>query len=261
MIDETYIELMHKEIDGIIDPEERDELHNYITRNDEANNLYKDLIQTAKLLKDIPVVSPPRSLKTQIMDSLDWGKYQRKASKPDLGSILANWFFRPRYKLAYAFAIGIVVGVFLYAFFFSTMNMQEPINNTDLYGTIGLNAGKDLRDLQNIPIDLNEISGHINLRQFKEFIVFDVNLKSNAAFNLSLQYGSQSYQFRGFHRDSNNNVLLKEDNNSIEISSDSENARYLVFFNKLGQKPNPIDLKILQAGQVLSHQSIYVNMF
>lgn len=260
MIDETYIELMHKEIDGIIEPEERDELQKYISDNDEAKNYYRDLMQTTNLLKDIPAVSPPRNLKAQIMESLDWNKYQKKAEKPALDSILSNWFFRPRYKLAYAFAIGIVVGIFIYALFFSTMNTKEALNNSDLYGTIGVNSGQDLKELQNIPINLDLISGSIHLRQFKDFIVFDVNLKSISDFDLRLEYESSDYRFKGFQRDGNNEVFLKQDDNSIEIST-FEDARYLVFFYKANEKPSPIDLKILQVGQVLSHQNIYVNIF
>jgi len=260
MIDENYIELMHKEIDGLIEPEERDELHEYITGNEEAKNLYSELLQTANLLKDVPVVSPPQNLKAQIMESIDWSRYREKARVPDLVSMLSNWFFRPQYKFAYAFAIGIVVGVFLYAFFFSTINMQEHLDNTDLYGTIGIQASKDLKNLQNIPIEVNEINGGIHLRQFNDFIVFDVNLKAKTAFNLSLQYESQNYKFRGFQRDDNSKVVLKEEYNSIEIST-SEDARYLVFFNKLNEKATPIDLRIQQGGQIVSHQSVYINTF
>jgi hypothetical protein len=260
MIDESYIELMHKEIDGLIEAEERNELHEYISGNEEAKNLYSELTQTANLLKDVPVVSPPQKLKAQIMESLDWSRYQEKTTRPDLVSILSNLFFRPQYKLAYVFAIGIVVGVFLYAFLFSTINLQKPLDNADLYGTIGLQVSKDLKDLQHIPIELNEINGGIHLRQFKNFIVFDVNLKSKTSFNLSLEYEPQSYKFRGFQRDDDNKVALKEEINSIEIST-SEDARYLVFFNKLNEKATPIDLRIQRAGQTLSHQSIYINTF
>jgi hypothetical protein len=260
MVDESYIELMHKEIDGLIDAEERDELHEYITGNEEAKNLYSELIQTANLLKDVPVVSPPQNLKTQIMESLDWSRYRKKARIPDLVSIVSNWFFRPQYRLAYAFAIGIAVGVSLYALFVSTTSMQEPPDNTDLYGTIGIQTSKDLKDLQHIPVEVNEINGGIHVRQFKDLIVFDVNLKAKTALNLSLQYEPLSYKFRGFQHDDNNTVAFKEENNSVEIST-SEDARYLVFFNKLNGKATPIDLRIQQGGQIVSHQSIYINVF
>ena len=260
MIDEKYIELMHKEIDGIIEPHEMDQLEKYMSDNDEGRHYYEDLMQTANLLKDFPSVSPPKGLKKQIMESLDWSRYQRKTKRPDLFSILSNWFFQPQYKLAYAFATGLIVGVFLYAFFFSTFNMQEPLDNTDLYGMIGQHSNIEINDLQDIPIDLDEINGHVHLRQFKEFIVFDVNLKSSSPFDLSLQYESQNYRFRGFQRDDNSNVFLKEDSDIIEIST-SENAKYLVFFNMLNKKSTPIDLKILSAGRILTHQSIYINTF
>lgn len=260
MINQTYIELMHKELDDIISPEEHEKLFHYLETNNEAKNLYQDLVKTSNLLKEIPEVEPPKNLKADILNSINWNRYKHKKRNFSLHSIFADWMLKPQLKFAYSFAIGIIAGVIIYSLFSTSIKMGNQVNTDDLYGTIGLKDPADLKELQHIPLDLDELQGDIYLKQFKNFIVFDINLHSKLASELFLGYESPSYQFQGFHQSSDNNIFLEEGNNFVRVSN-LENANYQIFFNRDTQKPTPIDLKISISGQIRIHQSVYVNIY
>ena len=260
MIDQAYIELMHKEIDNIVSPEEHKKLFHYLETNVEAKNFYMDLVKTSNLLKEIPQVEPPNNLKKEILNSVNWNRYKREKKDFSLNSFFANWLLKPQLKFAYSFALGIIVGVIVYSLFFTSIKIDNQVNTDDLYGTIGLKEPTQLKELQQIPIDLDDLHGKIYLKQFKNFIVFDINLHSKLPSELSLEYESPSYQFQGFHQSGDNNISLEKGNNFVKVSN-LQNANYQIFFNNDTQKPNPIDLKISMSGQVRIHQSVYVNVY
>lgn len=260
MIDQAYIELMHKEIDDIISPEEHEKLFHYLGTNVEAKNFYQDLVKTSNLLKEMPEVEPPNNLKKDILNSVNWNRYKRKKRRFSLNSIFTDWLLKPQLKFAYSFAIGIIVGVIVYSLLSTSIKVDNQVNTDDLYGAIGLKEPTQLKELQQIPIDLDDLQGNISLKQFKNFIIFDINLHSKLASELFLGYESPSYQFQGFHQSGDNNISLEEGSNFV-IVSNLQNANYQIFFNKDTQKPSPIDLKISMSGQVRIHQSIYVNLY
>jgi hypothetical protein len=260
MIDQTYIELMHKEIDDIISPEEHEKLVHYLETNIEAKNLYQDLVKTSNLLKEIPEVEPPNNLKKDIFNSVNWNKYRPKRKNFSLITFFTNFLFKPLLKPAYSFALGIIIGVIVYSIFSTSLKMDNQVNTDDLYGTIGLKEPIQLKELQQIPIDSDDLQGNIYLKQFKNYIVFDINLHSKLASELFLEYEFQSYQFQGFHQTGDNNISFEEGNNFVKVSN-LQNVNYQIFFNKDAQKPTPIDLKISISGQVRIHQSVYVNLY
>lgn len=258
MIENTYIELMHKEIDGIIDQEEKDKLSSYLRDNNEAAQYYRDLVQTTDLLKEVPEINPPENLKYRILGSLNWQLYSPSQKTSSQNSFSWNWFFRPGYKLAYSFALGVVVGVLVFALAMPLMKSSVTLDTNDLYGTIGLETKKGVKDLQHIPIQLNEIGGNIYLKKFNKFIIFEIELESQMQNKLWLGYEPSDYQFRGMQQTESNGILFEEGNTFIEISN-TKDAKYQIYFSKNSPKPASINLKILASDQVLLHQIIFVD--
>jgi hypothetical protein len=88
MIDKKKIELIHKAIDGEISSAETIKLQTYLETNEEAKELYQNLIQTSSLIEDIPHVEPPAYLKQRIMNSIDPNLYSAKQKKQTANPIL-----------------------------------------------------------------------------------------------------------------------------------------------------------------------------
>lgn len=258
MVKKTYIELMHKEIDGAIQADEREELQAYLKSNEKAARYYQELAKTANLLSQIPEVNPPEKLKDHILNSLDWRRYSVRGKTSSQNRFNWEWIFKPKFKLTYSFALGIVAGILIFALLLPFMNTSETLDTSDLYGTIGLDAKKGIEELQHIPIQLNEMTGDIYLRKFNGFIIFDIHLNSQFNSKLLLEYESSDYQFRGLQQNQPDGILFEKGNTFVNISN-PQNAIYQIYFAKNNSKPAPIKLKILGPNEILLHQSIFVN--
>ncbi|MCU0643870.1 MAG: hypothetical protein MUC94_06380 [bacterium] len=154
MIDEKYIELMNKEIDGVITKSEQERLHNYLSANSEAQKLYNDLRQTSELLSKIPRVEPSPNIKKYVMNSIDLNRYS-KATKPGrLKALVSNLLIKPTPKLAYAFALGILVGILVYSALLENVISKRGTDVADFYGTIGIDEKAGFKTIQSMPIAL-----------------------------------------------------------------------------------------------------------
>ena len=58
MIEDKYLELIHKKIDGEITEKEKEELFQFLKANPEAEKLYNDLLDISKDLGDIGEIDP-----------------------------------------------------------------------------------------------------------------------------------------------------------------------------------------------------------
>ena len=64
MIDEKYLELIHRKIDGDITEDEKDQLFRFLKTNPEAEQLYNDLLEMSKDLgglEEIDGIGPIQS--------------------------------------------------------------------------------------------------------------------------------------------------------------------------------------------------------
>jgi hypothetical protein len=71
MVNEEYVNLIHSEIDGTISERDRTRLHDYIETNPTARSEYEDLHKLALLMKSVPEVDPPRSLKVAVLNEIN----------------------------------------------------------------------------------------------------------------------------------------------------------------------------------------------
>ena len=81
MNEEKFIDLINKEIDGIISAQEKKGLMEYLEKNPEAKQKYQDLVDSTKYLDKLDEVEPPEELKSRIMNSIDFNRYTAKKKK------------------------------------------------------------------------------------------------------------------------------------------------------------------------------------
>jgi hypothetical protein len=87
MIEQSILELINKDIDGVCTPEESSRLQEILRTNPEAGKLHEDLRLLAVTLQKMPVAEPPRSLKPAILRSLE-----AKSAPRHRTSSAAGWF-------------------------------------------------------------------------------------------------------------------------------------------------------------------------
>ena len=78
MIEERYIKLINKRLDGDITGQEQAELDRYLANSVEAQDLDRDFSAIDSMLHELNRVDPPGQLKTEILKIIDHAKYQKE---------------------------------------------------------------------------------------------------------------------------------------------------------------------------------------
>lgn len=258
MNDAELTELIHKEIDGIISEEEKAALHEFLKSNPSAKKNYLQLRRTIELLDKVGEVEPPPHLQNRIMNSIDANRYTTKSENNLLNKIFA-WILSPGPKLAFAFAMGIVLGIFCYSLFQSALIREKSLNTQELTGTMGLNEPSAFSELRTIPVKLGEIQGFIVLKRFHNQVLFDVKLTSRQPIRLKLNFNENNLQFNSLIPISSTSMQIEKRENSLQISQ-TDNPEYQLLFIQMQttRQRTPVELIISKGSQNLLMQSITI---
>ena len=256
-MDNTYLQLIHKEVDGIIEPNEQAKLYEYLNENPEAQILLQDLKQTANLLDSVEAVEPPQHLRHQIIQQVRVINKYKSGKTTTVVSWITGFFAVPGPKLAYAFALGIVAGIFIYALLFTGIANKNPLNNGDLTGTIGLDNSEALVELKNIPVDLTDINGNIRVKTLNDKILIDLNLNPIRNANILINYEPSDLDFFDLKPTEVSKSSIEIDNGTINMTF-YQKSSYLLVFQKLARKTIPIKLSILSDEQIQLIQNITI---
>lgn len=239
MISEKYIELMNKEIDQVITPEERIELQNYLANNPAAKEYYDGLQLTGDFLNRLPDHNPPENLKKHIMNSIDFSRYEKQSIKKKSPGFL--WGLKFRY--AYIFAAGLLAGLIIYSIFFLS---TDKVSKTEIYGTMGVDK---IRTLQEIQLNFSDISGKIELKQKEDTFWFDISAFTPQNTDFIITYPDEIY-FDNIKPGSISNIELSKNRNYIKIAI-SGSQQYRLQFSQITPASSPMYLRILQSGNVV----------
>jgi len=257
MIDEKYIELINKEIDGIITSDEKARLHAYLERNFEAKNIYQEQIQTAKLLNRVPAIEPPPNLKKRIMNSIDLNRYTVKERKRVSESLFSNRSSKWVPKLVFTFTFGLILGILLHMAFLRDPTQKYWMSSRDFVGTIGMHEKDYFKKLDQIPIDLPDVKGELILNQMRNHLGCEVNLSPIGEFELLVEFNPAHIQFHGFKPSSKSKIVLDNGEDYIRALH-SEEVQYVLFFLREAPATTQIDVTLLQKGDAKFHRKIHL---
>ncbi len=254
MKDDRYAELINKEISGEISPEESAELRRYIGDAPDARRLRRELHKTSDLLSQVGDVEPPAHLKQHIMNSVDFGRYRAQEKRPviELLGRARRLGLRPRF--VYAFAAGVAVGLILFSVFLTgSWNRYSP-DLDGLYATIGVTKDASFRSIENLPLDLPEAEGWVDLMRSADLLIFEVSLRSARPFEVRLRYDPAQARFNGLRPEAGRSLLVEADDGKVSASGSGE-GRFHVSLTKTTESALPIDFELLISGRVLlSHR-------
>ena len=255
MIDEKYIELINKEIDGEITSIEQERLNRYYSVNPEARKFHDELRQTSELLSEIPMVEPSPNIKKYVMNSIDLNRYS-KATKPGkLESVISNLLVKPSPKLAYAFALGILVGILVYSALFENMISKRGMNVTDFYGTIRIDEQSGFRTVKEIPITLPEINGVISVQRLANIVVLEIDVRTLKEMEIQFEYDASHLKFSHFSSGSQSKISFVFRESYVQASFCGD-IQFILFFTKIAAEDRTIRLKLFLAGDLCYTQNI-----
>ena len=247
MIDKRYIELMNREIDNLNTPAEKQDLHHYLDENIESREYYDELLAADQALMQVPEPVVPNNLEKRIINSIDFGKYDRKPeSRRAFGFIHG---FNKKYVLT--FAAGLLAGIFIYALF--SMNSQNFRQN-EVSGTIGVEEALTIRE---VPINLDEIQGDISLKEKNDLYLFEISLNSEIPVALTISYPDQ-IKLESFQPGIPGRMSLITAGNMIKAEN-SGPQQYIFSFTTTGKNPPPVHIELAKSGKKIFEHMFALN--
>jgi hypothetical protein len=245
-----FLELVNKEISGEISPAERDVLQEYLRDDPEARKIRSQLLETSELLSQVDDVEPPAHLKGRIMASLDVGRYQARESGPVAELVLraARLGLRPRF--AYAFALGVAVGLIVYSVFLAGPRGGFAPDTRDLYATMGVSRDATLTTVERVPFNLAEAEGSVSLSQLADLLVFEIVLHGARPYEVILEFDPAGASFGGLRPDAPGSSGLELGQGYVRISGAGE-SQFSLSFIRRPPSPLALDLSLLVSGEYL----------
>ena len=125
MIEQKYIEWIHKELDGLNTPQESEKLKTFLSNHPEAQDYYHHLLKMNESLQQIGIIEPSPNVKKSILNAIDWKKYSVNDSKNPFLQFSA--FKQLNFKYATIFVFGLVLGMIGYGL------LSDSIKKTSFY--------------------------------------------------------------------------------------------------------------------------------
>lgn len=252
MVDREYIELMHLEIDGLISANDRQRLHRYLEAHPEAQQLFDKLHKVCHLLDKVEEVEPVEDLRERILGRIDFDRYVKEVrarARPNpLKSLLNTWTYRPRFRYAYAFSAGLVLGLLVSFLLFAEVFEQASVKPSQVSGTVVSQAG-EWQVLQRLVIDEDAVRGVVVLRRSGRLLQLDVTLQTSGPITLTLQKPAQT-GLEGFQRVTGRVTSLEIDTGKVQVTSDAA-TRYRLSFETPTHAVPEMTLTLLSSGTTL----------
>ena len=262
-IEEKYIELMNREIDGLNSREESAELQKYLRRNPEAERYYRELLFVAGALDRVPEVEPPVELKASIMRAIfgeEAGAAAAAGAKTRAGrerrpaSILDLFRVRWEPKFAYVLAACVAVGFFLFVLFWRVVPGRAPRDLEALYGSIvsSQEAGQ-LLAVQPVEFVLPGVGGELHVRYEMKRILAALDLHSDSRIQVVFDY-SKDVSLESITALNKCEYNAKAGDGKFELTH-SGDCRYVIVLKDGSGTHSPIGLKVVRGGTLLLQET------
>jgi hypothetical protein len=249
MIDDKYIELMNLEIDGALSDEDRHKLERYLESHADALEHYNALRNTTDILNGTEEIEPPAALSRDIIESIFERHSEAKGRCLSTGGVTWRTF---RWRPGFAFAAGIIAGLFLFASALLFI-MKSPAGEGNFYGTI---AGlKDATAQRTAVIDGPGVQGLVRTRRSGETIVAELEIWSPDEILVQFIHGDDIY-FEGVRTERPGTPRISVFADRIELALTGK-GEYIIGLNDRSGSRSPIDLRITSNGVVLFEKRIF----
>lgn len=212
MLNDRVITLINAEIDGELDPQERDELQAILEQSDEARRLQGELRRLADVLEQLPEQAPPPELAARIMDQVRLPAATQASGVA--GGWLASWLgaFQPA-QAGLAFAAGLLLTV---GFYEISQRGGAAADLSSMVGTMVANpSGAAGRAKDSLSIAEPGLTGTVSLSEVGSFLVLNFDLQSELRTEIEVGLAAAGLGFGGIAHASADSANVTE---SYEVS-------------------------------------------
>jgi hypothetical protein len=217
MNEDELLDLIEKRISGQMTGEERERLERYLEGNPEARHLHRHMVETSDVLMHVNDVEPPPGLRQRIMDSIDPGRYPLKSG---VGARPPFWqgLLKPRLRLAYAFGVGVLVGLVVYSLMIGKGPGVEALDVRSLYGTIAGYGQEAFHETDAVSVDVPGLRGEIRLLKSGYLVVVAQDLRSDGPLEITLTFDPAVLRFGGLGSPDTLNARVRSGDGWLEAS-------------------------------------------
>jgi hypothetical protein len=264
MVEEKYIELMNREIDGLNSREESAGLKKILRANPEAERYYRELCFVAGVLSRAPEIQPPAELKAAIITSIFGKETEKLGAGVTVGagarvaagrvrrsaSILDIFRIRWEPRLAYVLAACLAVGIFLFVLFWRVVPGRAPRDLEALYGSIVANQQVgQLITAQPVEFALPGIGGQLHARYERKRILAAFDLHSDSRIQVRFNFAA-SVSLESIAALNKCQYSEKAGDGGFELTH-SGDCRYVIVLQDKSGTHSPIGIKVLREGVLL----------
>jgi len=263
MIEEEYIDLINKEIDGVNSPKKSAKLKQYLAENPEAKNLYHELLTVSNMLKEIETIEPSDTLKKRVLNSNPMEKYRPEEKKyaflrtrDFLRSLIPSPISRFNVKYAFAFSAGLILGITILSIFIDGLYKKSELDISDLYGTMMLyGTSEDFEPVDHIELNFDEVVGEINVKYSTDIVLVELTIETQHEIEIVFEFDDSDIGFSGFTRLNNEENNLRMGKNYLKLSNIGNN-RYIIVFHDKTDSVTPMNFKIFSTGDLFYEKAI-----
>jgi hypothetical protein len=250
-----YLDMMNKAIDGELTPRERKHLDAYLASDDEANKLFQDLRLIGQQLETIGKEDPSPTMKAGIMNNLPHPRTVKQISSPSIWDSISEFFnARPKFRLGYAFFVGLIAGAVIFSIFSGISG--DSMTLKDIQGT--LLPAKYLNSLPEGVSDyfaFEKTSGELVFRYGDGILLGELSIRSGEDTEIILSLPRNLIHLTTVSRDIPGSLFIESTEDEIRIQHTGM-ATYQMLFTDSTRFEGPVNLKIVSHGVTLTERQL-----
>lgn len=258
MIDERYVELINKELDGFNTESESEELQRFLSENDEALQYYDELLRTASALKRVELAEPPSFLKTHILNSVNSLPVPVRPGFGWMNAMMDLFRRRPSVRYGVVFASGLCLGMLLFTIVGPWRRDGMPPASKVSGSMVSRTEASRLQVIDSVALDG---SGFRSV--FKTFggdgnITVDCAVVAGENLRLELSADPHELKFVRFNRLKGTDIDMTAEGEKI-ILTGTKLEHGLITYTQIASPQQPIDVRLYRGGTVIGSISVRTN--
>ncbi len=233
MIDNHYIELMNRQLDGFASQSEQKKLRQYLSENQEANEFFASLERAVQELRNVPRMASPVGLKDSIMAKINERAFARGTSQGSSKNIIASLRERLLQRPTYLFLSGAVAATVIIAIASGLTGLNDAPSMSNVTGSlVNPSTGASL-SVASCKLRVGSSLGDVTVSRVRHEttneVVVTVHLNSAEAVHFMIRFNAADLAPVSLDGNTNDPVVANHADGSVAFSSAGQVSHTVTF--------------------------------
>jgi anti-sigma factor RsiW len=248
---------MNRQLDGVITEDESRKLREYLSKNDEAQREYADLVKMAQALGHVEEAQPPSCLKNHILNSIRRTPIPQRTPTGLIASLVEILGHRSFTRYALVFVSGLCIGILL----FVLTNPWREGAGPDASRVSG--SATLFPDISNLaPIDSARVEEEGIDAVFRTYrdagrVAVELSVSSPEAITVELNSDPVELKFGGIGRMTGSEGEVSVTQGKIRFMSITNN-RCIVTFIESGQTRRALEGRVYKGARIVQSKTLRI---